>query len=101
MGRHGGGGGGGGQRRYPQEDRPDGKKVLERLSQETGGQLFQVSKKEPIDKIFSTIAEDLRNQYSIGYTPPADDGLGYHKIHLATKQKDMTVQARDGYYAER
>lgn len=101
MGRHGGGGGGGGQRRYPQEDRPDGKKVLERLSQETGGQLFEVSKKEPIDKIFRTIAEDLRNQYSIGYAPPADDGIGYHKIHLAAKQKDLAVQARDGYYADR
>ena len=94
MGRH-----GGGQRRYPQEDRPDGKKVLERISQETGGRLFEVSKKEPIDKIFDSIAEDLRNQYSIGYTPPADDGSGYHKIHLAAKQKYLIVQARDGYYA--
>ena len=94
MGRH-----GGGQRRYPQEDRLDGKKVLERISQETGGRLFEVSKKEPIDKIFDSIAEDLRNQYSIGYTPPADDGSGYHKIHLAAKQKDLIVQARDGYYA--
>ena len=94
MGRH-----GGGQHRYPQEDRPDGKKVLERISQETGGQHFEVSKKEPIDKIFSSIAEDLRNQYSIGYSPPADDGIGYHKIQLAAKQKDLTVQARDGYYA--
>jgi VWFA-related protein len=95
MGRH----GGGGQRRYPQEERPDGKKILARISQETGGRLFEVSKKEPIDKIFSAIAEELRNQYSIGYTPPADDGLGYHKIHLTAKQKDLAVQARDGYYA--
>ena len=96
MGRH-----GGGQRRYPQEERPDGKKVLEQVSNETGGRLFEVSKKESIDKIFSAIAEELRNQYSIGYTPASDAGPGYHKIRLTTKEKDLAVQARDGYYAER
>ena len=94
MGRH-----DGGERRPQQQDRPDGKKILERVSDETGGRLFEVSKKEPIDKIYGAIAEDLRNQYSIGYIPPADDANGYHRIHLATKQKDMAVQARGGYYA--
>jgi VWFA-related protein len=72
---------------------------MERISKETGGRLFEVSKKEPIDKIFNAIAEDLRNPFNIGYTPPADDATGYHRIHLATKQKEMVVQARVGYYA--
>ncbi len=98
MGRH--GGGGGGQGRYPQQgDRTDGKKILERISKETGGRMFEVSKKESIEQIYKTIAEELRNQYSIGYTPAADVAAGYHKIAVTTKQKDLTVQARDGYYA--
>lgn len=97
MGRGGGGGGG----RFPQEDRPDGKKVLERISKETGGRLFEVTKKEPIDQIYSSIEDDLRNQYSIGYTPAADVQSGYHKLQLTVKQKDMTVQSRAGYYADR
>jgi VWFA-related protein len=97
MGRHGGGGG-----RYPQQTRPDGKKILERVSKETGGRLFEVSKKQPIEQIYDRIQEELRNQYSLGYTPDrADVGVGYHKIRLMTKQKDLIVQARDGYYAER
>jgi VWFA-related protein len=97
-----GGGGPGGGGRYPREERPDGKKVLERICAETGGQLFQVSKKLPIDQIYTQIEEELRNQYSLGYTPnPPNSGEGYHKIHLATKQKDLTVQARDGYYSDR
>jgi VWFA-related protein len=66
---------------------------------EAGGRLFEVSKREPIDKIFNAIAEDLRNQYNIGYTPPADDATSYHRIHLAANEKEMVVQARDGYYA--
>ena len=96
MGRHGGGG-----HRYPQEDRVDGKKILERISRETGGRLYEVSKKQPIDQIYTSIAEQLRNQYSLGYTPGPDVAPGYHKIHLTTKQKDMTVQTRDGYYSEK
>jgi VWFA-related protein len=96
MGRHGGGG-----RPYPQEERPDGKKILERISRETGARLFEVSKKQPIEQIYSTIEDELRNQYSIGYTPGHDVALGYHKLQLSTKQKELSVQARDGYYLER
>ena len=72
--------------------------VLERLSQETGGRMFEVSKKESVDEIYARIEEDLRHQYSLGYTPDKPES-GYHKIHLATKNKDLVVQARDGYYA--
>ena len=52
MGRRGGMGRGGGY------DRPDGKKVLERLARETGGGFFQVSKKRPIDDIYKQIQEE-------------------------------------------
>lgn len=93
-----GGGGHHGGGRYPQQERPDGKKILEQISKATGGQLYQVSKKETVDKIYAEIEEELRNQYSIGYTPDKDTGAGYHKIQLATKNKDLVVQARDGYY---
>ena len=92
-----GGGRGGG--RYPrQEERPDGKKILEQISKETGGRLFKVSKKDTVDKIYAEIQEDLRNQYSLAYTPDKGNTVGYHKIHLVAKPKDLVVQARDGYY---
>ncbi len=96
--------GGGGRRRgggekYPQEERPaDGKKILERISKETGGRMFEVSKKEPIDQIYSSIQEELRNQYNLGFSPAKADSTGYHKLLLKTMQKDDTVQARDGFY---
>jgi VWFA-related protein len=98
-GRGGGMGGGRGGGRYPpQEQRPDGKKILEQLSKETGGRMFKVSKKETVDAIYAEIDEDLRNQYSLAYTPDKGNTVGYHKIHLVAKPKDMVVQARDGYY---
>jgi VWFA-related protein len=101
MGGHGGGmgGGRGGGRYPPQEQRPDGKKILEQISKETGGRMFKVTKKETVDAIYAEIEEDLRNQYSLAYTPDKGNTVGYHKIHLAVgKQKDLVVQARDGYY---
>ena len=108
-GQRGGGFGGGGmgrrgggyppRSRYPQ-NRPDGKKILQQISKETGGSFFEVSKKLPIEQIYSRLGEELRNQYSLGYTPE-NPGGGFHKISVAVKQKDLIVQARDGYYAGR
>jgi len=77
----------------------NGKKVLEQISRETGGRFFQVSHSHPLDKIYAEIQEELRNQYSIGYTPTDQSEKGvYHHIHLTTKQKNMTVVTREGYY---
>ena len=101
MGRHGGGGmGRGGPYGYPQESHPDGKKVLEQISKQTGGRFFEVSKKQTIDQIYASIEEELRNQYSLGYSSDkADTAPGYRKIRLTTTQKDLVVQTRDGYYS--
>jgi VWFA-related protein len=98
----GGGMGGGGRHRYPEESRPDGKKVLEQLSKETGGRFFEVTKKQSVGDIYDAINEELRNQYGIGYVPDkADATPGYHKIQLTVKQKDLIVQTRAGYYLDR
>jgi VWFA-related protein len=97
MGGHRGGGG------YPRrtEDHPDGKKVLEQMTKASGGRFFEVTKKEPLDKIYDAIDEELRNQYSLGYTPEkADATVGYHKLQLGVKKKDLIVQTRDGFYLD-
>ena len=92
----GGGRGGGGR----SQGHADGKQVMERLAQQTGGRFYEVSKKETIEQIYTSIGEELRNQYSLGFTPDlADADGGYHKILVTTTQKDVTVQARDGYYS--
>ena len=96
------GGSRGGGQRHPEEPRTDGKKILERISKETGGRFFEVTKKETVGEIYTSIAEELRTQYSMGYTPDKDSGpTGYHHVQLAVKKKDLTVQTRDGYYADR
>jgi VWFA-related protein len=97
MGRHGGWGGPGGR---AGSTRPDGKKILQQISKGTGGGYFEASKNKSVDDIYAEIEDELRNQYSLGYTP--DHSLseaGYRKIQLTVKQKGAVVQTREGYYA--
>ncbi len=108
MGGFGGGGRGGGMGRRgggmprQSENRGDGKKVLERLAKETGGGFFEVSKKQPIEKTYDQIQEELRNQYSLGYSPErTESGPGYREIHLVANQKGLVVQTRDGYFSDK
>jgi VWFA-related protein len=93
-----GGGGGGYPGGYPNSGRTDGKKVLEQISNETGGAYFEVSGGMTLDKIYARIQDELRNQYSLGYTSD-QTGAGYRKIKVMAKGKNLIVQAREGYYA--
>lgn len=82
-GRFGGGGGG----------------SLKRLAKETGGSVFEVSRKQPLEKVFDAIQEELRSQYSLGYSPSDTSGKpGPRKIKLRTKQRGLKVQSRKEYY---
>ena len=81
----------------------DGDKILKYLTEETGGQAFFPFKAEDLDQSFENIANVLRHQYNIFYSPNpmVQDGL-YHPVGLKVKtRKDLVVRARKGYYAPR
>lgn len=81
---------------------PDGKKILMRMSRETGGGFFEVSKKQTIDQVFDVIQDELRSQYSLGYVSDEPVRVSeFRGIQLTTKQKGLIVQARDRYWAQR
>ncbi len=78
-----------------------GKRVLERLSRETGGGFFAVTKQQTIQQIFDVIQEELRSEYSFGFVSDQPvTSSGFRKIRVSTKQKGLMVQATDRYYAE-
>jgi VWFA-related protein len=79
----------------------EGRKALERIAKETGGGYFDLTAAESLQKIYSRIEDELRNQYSLGFTPVTSRGKNpsvYRKLHVSVKRKGLTVQARDGYY---
>ncbi len=78
-----------------------GRRVLERLSAETGGGFFEITKKRSVDDIYSIIQNELRGQYNLGYVSDKPVTVGeFRKIQLKTSGKGLTVQARDRYWAK-
>jgi VWFA-related protein len=76
-----------------------GEGEMKKLAQETGGRVIDVGDREArIKEAFDQIANELRSQYSVGYTPTnaKRDGT-FRKIDIKTKAGK--VQARRGYYA--
>ena len=75
--------------------------VLEKLAKTTGGQAFFPRSMNEVSSICSQIARDIREQYTLAYSPsrPDSDG-GYRKIevkvHAASHEK-LHVRTRAGY----
>jgi hypothetical protein len=92
------GGPGGGGSGAP--DRKEGKQHLYDLATQTGGSLFEVSKKVALGDIFEQIGRELRSQYSLAYKPQANALSGYRSIQVTVRKKNLFVQTREGYYAE-
>ncbi len=91
-------GGGGRTGGSDQRDKTDGKKVLQRMTEETGGRMFEVTKKYTVADIYKDIAEELRSQYRLGFSPVNNDD-GYHRLTIdIPKEKKAILQYRDGYY---
>ncbi len=74
--------------------------VLKKMSEETGGRMFDVGRGGNLDVIFKQIQDEMRTQYSISYSPTntVKDG-SYRKLEIKMSNKDYKVQARKGYYA--
>jgi len=77
-----------------------GYSALHRMSDETGGHVYQVDSKHSLEAVFKELQDEMRTQYSIGYTPTNDNKDGsYRKLDVRTTDKTLKVQARKGYYA--
>ncbi len=79
------------------------KRALEIIAQRTGGIAFFPKTLDEVDAISRTIANDIRNQYAIGYKPtnPKNAG-GFRQIRVEAKAKGhskLIVRTKTGYYA--
>ncbi len=78
----------------------NGRGVLRKMSQSTGAGYFEVSKKESIEQMFDKIQDELRGQYHLGFVSDQPTRLSeFRTLRLSTKQKGLTVQARERYMA--
>lgn len=77
-----------------------GDRQMKDLAQETGGRVIDVGRNEKkLKEAFDQIAQELRTQYSIGYTPTNEKKDGsFRKVEIKA-HNNLKVQARTGYYA--
>ena len=78
------------------------KRVLETLSEQTGGAAYFPRSLKEVDQIAAEVAQDIRTQYTIAYHSTKSPTLGgYRQVHVDAKAKDfgkLSVRTRSGYY---
>jgi Ca-activated chloride channel homolog len=79
------------------------RRALETIAQRTGGLAFFPHTLDEVDAISSTVARDIRNQYTIGYKPTTPKTVGgYRTIRVDAHARGygkLVVRTRSGYYA--
>lgn len=77
-----------------------GEGAMKRMAEETGGRMFRVDRRQTLEQIYDLIAEEMRTQYAIGYTPAnsAKDG-SFRRVEIKPRDRNIRIQARKGYYA--
>ncbi|WP_051978713.1 VWA domain-containing protein [Edaphobacter aggregans] len=78
------------------------KRVLETLSEQTGGAAYFPRSLKDVDSVAAQVAQDIRTQYTIAYHSTKSPTLGgYRQIRVEAKAKNMgklSVRTRTGYY---
>lgn len=83
----------------------DGIKILERLTEETGGRVFFPVSELDMEQAFDQIQKELRSQYSITYTPrnkTRDGKFRTLEVRVAKgkdRPQNLTIRHKKGYYA--
>jgi len=71
---------------------------LARVAQETGGGYTEIRFGQDLGAAFARVADELHNQYLIGYPPPKRDGK-VHEIDVRLTQRGLEPRARRSYVA--
>ena len=80
-----------------QRTRPD--RGLRKLADETGGGYFELKDTSELSSTFTRVAEELRAQYVLGFSPSSMDGK-VHKLEVRLKQPGLNARARRSYLAK-
>jgi VWFA-related protein len=73
---------------------------LEQLTAATGGRLYKPSSFSDLEKTYAEVAEELRHQYTLYYSPLNTKRDGhFRRVGVETTTPSHQVSARIGYYA--
>ena len=72
--------------------------ILNRFAAETGGGYFDLKKDADLNSSFTRIAQELRSQYLIGFSPATLDGK-VHRLEVRAKRPGLKTRSRRSYVA--
>ncbi len=73
--------------------------VLAKYAQVSGGDVFYAAKRDDMERLYATVAEEARNQYTLAYTPRGTDrSIPHHSIEVRVRRPNLAILARSGYY---
>lgn len=72
---------------------------LQRLTSETGGQVFFLKNFAHADSIVDEVERRVRSAYSVTFRP-ADQGCGFHRVRIELADRSLRAHARAGFYGE-
>ena len=76
--------------------RPDS--ILNRYANETGGGYFDLKRNADLNASFTRIAQELRSQYLLGFSPASLDGK-VHRLEVRMKRPGLKARSRRSYVA--
>ena len=78
-----------------------GRQVLTRLAELTGGRVFYPDEKDDIATLFAKVEDEVRSAYGLTYYLDREPDNAFHSVRIDTRDKRLTVHAPTGYIARR
>lgn len=85
---------------------PIGKSLLQRgasavdnYAKDTGGDTFYAAKADDLERLYSNVTEEARNEYTLTFQPdPADRTKDFHAVEVRVTRPGLDIRTRNGYY---
>jgi VWFA-related protein len=76
-----------------------GASELEKYAANTGGDTFYASKQPELERLYSDVTEQARNQYTLTFSPEnIPKGQDFHEIEVRVERPGLSVETRRGFY---
>jgi len=72
---------------------------IQKFAFDTGGDTFVASKQLDLERLYSDVTEEARNEYTLTFSPTdIHKDKDYHTIEVRVRRPGLNVTAREGYY---
>jgi VWFA-related protein len=76
-----------------------GAQQVDRYATDTGGDTFYGSKQDDLERLYSDVTEQARNEYTLTFSPEdVDRTKDFHSIEVRVRRSGLDIVTRQGYF---